>query len=201
MLRLPKNAAVAVANPLVDRATRPPLAECQPEVAVTRLVQDPLPSNAVFACVAIGANLGDAAATVKQAMQTLQQLADTSVVKCSSLYRTAPHEAQGPDFINAAVLLRTHLAPLALLHALQAIEHQQGRERPYKNAPRTLDLDLIFYGDVQLQTPELTLPHPRWHSRAFVLHPLADIWPERVSAAMLQAVADQAIEKVTHPLT
>jgi 2-amino-4-hydroxy-6-hydroxymethyldihydropteridine diphosphokinase len=168
---------------------------------VTRLVQDPLPSNAVFACVAIGANLGDAATTVMQAMQTLQQLADTSVVKCSSLYRTAPHEAQGPDFINAAVLLRTHLAPLALLHALQAIENQQGRERPYKNAPRTLDLDLIFYGDVQLQTSELTLPHPRWHNRAFVLHPLADIWPERVSAAMLQAVADQAIEKVTHPQT
>ncbi len=167
---------------------------------MTRLVHDLLPSNAVLACVAIGANLGDAAATVKQAMQTLQQLADTSVVKCSSLYRTAPHEAQGPDFINAAVLLRTHLAPLALLHALQAIEHQQGRERPYKNAPRTLDLDLIFYGDVQLQTPELTLPHPRWHTRAFVLHPLADISPERVSAAMLQAVADQAIEKVTHLL-
>ncbi len=168
---------------------------------MTHLVQDPLPSNAVFACVAIGANLGDAAATVMQAMQTLQQLADTSVVKCSSLYRTAPHEAQGPDFINAAVLLQTHLTPLALLHALQAIEQQEGRERPYKNAPRTLDLDLIFYGDVQLQTPELTLPHPRWHNRAFVLHPLADIWPERVSAAMLQAVADQAIEKVTHPLT
>ncbi len=168
---------------------------------MTHLVQDPLPSNAVFACVAIGANLGDAATTVLRAMQTLGQLADTSVVKCSSLYRTAPHEAQGPDFINAAVLLQTHLTPLALLHALQAIEQQEGRERPYKNAPRTLDLDLIFYGDVQLQTPELTLPHPRWHSRAFVLHPLADIWPERVSAAMLQALADQAIEKVTHPLT
>ncbi len=167
---------------------------------MTRLVQDSLPSNAELACVAIGANLGDAEAAVMQAMQTLQQLADTSVVKCSSLYRTAPHEAQGPDFINAAVLLRTHLAPHALLHALQAIEHQQGRERPYKNAPRTLDLDLIFYGDVQLQTPELTLPHPRWHTRAFVLHPLADISPERVSAAMLQAVADQAIEKVTHLL-
>ncbi len=99
------------------------------------------------------------------------------------------------------MLLQTHLTPLALLHALQAIEQQEGRERPYKNAPRTLDLDLIFYGDVQLQTPELTLPHPRWHNRAFVLHPLADIWPERVSAAMLQALADQAIEKVTHPLT
>ena len=166
---------------------------------MTRLMQDPLPSNAVLACVAIGANLGDAAATVMQAMQTLQQLADTTVVERSSLYRTAPHEAHGPDFINAAVLLRTHLAPLELLHALQAIEHQQGRERPYKNAPRTLDLDLIFYGDVQLQTPELTLPHPRWHSRAFVLHPLTDIWPERVSADLLKAVFDQDIEKISDP--
>jgi 2-amino-4-hydroxy-6-hydroxymethyldihydropteridine diphosphokinase len=163
---------------------------------VSSFVQDPSQAKAVFACVAIGANLGEAASTVMQAMQTLQQLSETTVIKRSSLYRTAPYEAQGPDFINAAVLLQTHLAPLDLLHALQAIEIQQGRERPYKNAPRTLDLDLIFYGDVQIQTPELTLPHPRWQERAFVLYPLADIWPERVSAALLQAVAAQSIEKL-----
>ena len=166
---------------------------------MTGPVPDSAPNNAAKACVAIGANLGDAAATVLRAMQMLGQLADTSVVKCSSLYRTAPHEAQGPDFINAAVVLQTHLTPLALLHALQAIEQQEGRERPYKNAPRTLDLDLIFYGDVQLLTPELTLPHPRWFTRAFVLHPLAEIWPDRVSAAMLQAVVDQDIEKIISP--
>ena len=166
---------------------------------MTGPVPDSAPNNAAKACVAIGANLGDAAATVLRAMQMLGQLADTSVVKCSSLYRTAPHEAQGPDFINAAVVLQTHLTPLALLHALQAIEQQEGRERPYKNAPRTLDLDLIFYGDVQLLTPELTLPHPRWSTRAFVLHPLAEIWPDRVSAAMLQAVVDQDTEKIISP--
>lgn len=152
----------------------------------------------VLAVVAIGANLGDAQATVVQAMQALSQLPQTSVCQRSSLYRSAPHEAQGPDFINAAVLLRTQLTPLALLQALQALEDREGRERPYKNAPRTLDLDLIFHGDVQMNTPELTLPHPRWSSRAFVLYPLAEIWPERVSADMLQAVAAQAIEKLTN---
>lgn len=168
---------------------------------MSSLVQDPSHPNAVFACVALGANLGDAASTVMQAMQTLQQLPDTTVIQRSSLYRTAPFEAQGPDFINAAVLLRTRLAPLELLHALQAIEIEQGRERPYPNAPRTLDLDLIIYGDVQIQTAELTLPHPRWQERAFVLYPLADIWPDRVSAELLEAVADQAIEKLAnqHP--
>lgn len=158
--------------------------------------QAPSQAKSVLACVAIGANLGDARRTVTLAMKSLQQLANTTVIKRSSLYRTTPYEAQGPDFINAAVLLQTHLAPLVLLHELQAIEIQQGRQRPYKNAPRTLDLDLIFYGDAHMQTQELTLPHPRWQERAFVLHPLADIWPERVSAESLQAVADQPIERL-----
>ena len=92
--------------------------------------------------------------------------------------------------------MQTQLSPLALLHALQALELQSGRERPYKNAPRTLDLDLIFYGDVALSTPELTLPHPRWHERAFVLQPLAEVWPERVSTELLDAVQDQAIHRM-----
>jgi 2-amino-4-hydroxy-6-hydroxymethyldihydropteridine diphosphokinase len=85
---------------------------------------------------------------------------------------------------------------LALLHALQALELQSGRERPYKNAPRTLDLDIIFYGDVSLDTPELTLPHPRWHERAFVLQPLAEVLPERVTAAQLAAVQGQTIQRM-----
>jgi 2-amino-4-hydroxy-6-hydroxymethyldihydropteridine diphosphokinase len=118
-------------------------------------------------------------------------------VRVSSLYRSAPYEAQGPDFINAVALLSTHLAPLALLHALQDLEQQSGRERPYKNAPRTLDLDLIFYGDVVLASAELTLPHPRWHERAFVLHPLAEIWPQRVSVSQLTAVEGQVIQRMT----
>jgi 2-amino-4-hydroxy-6-hydroxymethyldihydropteridine diphosphokinase len=150
----------------------------------------------VMACVALGANLGDAVATVQQALRNVAGLPETQLLKASSLYRSAPYEAQGPDFINAVVLLQTQLSPLVLLHALQALELQSGRERPYKNAPRTLDLDLIFYGDVALSTPELTLPHARWHERAFVLQPLAEVWPERVSTELLDAVQDQAIHRM-----
>ena len=157
-----------------------------------------MPVSPVVACVALGANLGDAVATVQQALRDVAGLPQTQLLKASSLYRSAPYEAQGPDFINAVALLQTQLSPLALLHALQALEQQSGRERPYKNAPRTLDLDVIFHGDVSLQTPELTLPHPRWHERAFVLRPLAEVWPERVSAAQLAAVQDQPIARI-HP--
>ena len=153
-------------------------------------------TSPVVACVALGANLGDAVATVQQALRDVAGLPDTQLVKASSLYRSAPYEAQGPDFINAVALVHTQLSPLELLHALQALELQSGRERPFKNAPRTLDLDLIFYGDVTLNTSELTLPHPRWHERAFVLLPLAEVWPERVSAAQLAAVQDQAIRRL-----
>ena len=150
----------------------------------------------VLACVAVGANLGDAVRTVQQALQDLGRLPHTQLEKTSSLYRTAPHEAKGPDFINAVALVRTELSSLQLLHALQDLEQQQGRQRPYKNAPRTLDLDLIFYADQTLQTAELTLPHPRWQERAFVLHPLAEVWPQRVSADLLQAVQGQVIERL-----
>ena len=150
----------------------------------------------VMACVALGANLGDAVATVQQALRDVAGLPETQLFKASSLYRSAPYEAQGPDFINGVVLVQTQLSPLALLHALQALELQSGRERPYKNAPRTLDLDIIFYADLVLATPELTLPHPRWHERAFVLQPLAEVLPGRVSAAQLTAVQGQAIERI-----
>ena len=153
-------------------------------------------TSPVMACVAFGANLGDAVATVQQALRAVASLPQTQLVSASSLYRSAPYEAQGPDFINAVALVQTQLTPLELLHALQALELQSGRERPYTNAPRTLDLDVIFYGDVVLTTPELTLPHPRWHERAFVLQPLAEIWPERVSAAQLAAVQDQDIHRM-----
>jgi len=150
----------------------------------------------VMACVALGANLGDAVATVQQALRDVLALPETQLFKASSLYRSAPYEAQGPDFINAVALVHTQLSPLELLHVLQALELQSGRERPYKNAPRTLDLDLIFYGDVTLATPELTVPHPRWHERAFVLHPLVEVWPERVSNLQLLAVQDQPIQRI-----
>ena len=149
-----------------------------------------------MACVALGANLGDAVTTVQQALRDVAGLPEAQLFKASSLYRSAPYEAQGPDFINAVALVQTQLSPLALLHALQSLELQSGRERPFKNAPRTLDLDIIFYGDLLLNTPELTLPQPRWHERAFLLQPLAEVWPERVSAVQLVAVQHQAIQRM-----
>ena len=147
-------------------------------------------------CVALGANLGDAAGTVRQALMDLDRLPDTSVLRASSLYRTAPHEASGPDFINAVALVDSTLSPQMLLTALQALELRAGRERPYRNAPRTLDLDLIFYGNEVLQTPTLTLPHPRWQERAFVLVPLMEVCPQCVNAEMLARVKGQPIERL-----
>ena len=150
----------------------------------------------VRAYVAIGANLGDAKATVLQAIDALDALPQTRVAARSSLYRSAPFEASGPDFINAVAALDTGLGAHALLDAMQQLELQAGRERPYRNAPRTLDLDLLQHGDGALDTPTLTLPHPRMHERAFVLRPLAEIAPALVTPAQLDAVAGQAIERL-----
>ena len=148
------------------------------------------------AYVAIGANLGDARQTVRQAIEALNALPQSRVTAQSSLYRTAPHEATGPDFINAVVALETSLEPLALLAELQAAELRAGRERPYRHAPRTLDLDLLSFGDQVIDTPTLTLPHPRMRQRAFVLVPLAEIAPDQVSTEQLAAVAGQAIQRL-----
>ena len=150
----------------------------------------------VTAYVALGANLGEARAAVLQALQALASVSGTQVTGRSALYRTAPHEAQGPDFINAVARIDTRLTAPDLLDALQAIENQAGRLRPYVNAPRSLDLDLLFYGDAQMHSPRLTLPHSRWSERAFVLYPLADVWPQRVSPQDLTRVAGQAIERL-----
>ena len=149
--------------------------------------------EAVTAFVALGANLGDAQASVRQALADLNRLPETRVLARSRLYRTAPHEAQGPDFINAVAKLDTRLSAPDLLAQLQALELAAGRERPYRNAPRTLDLDLLLYGDARIDSPQLTLPHPRMHERAFVLRPLADVAPDRVGPLALAAVQDQAI--------
>ncbi len=152
------------------------------------------------AYIALGANLGDARATLTQAIQHLASLPKTELLRASSLYRTAPIDASGPDFINAVALVRTQLKPHELLAALQAQENAQGRLRPYRNAPRTLDLDIVCMfgseGEVRMNDATLTLPHPRMQERAFVLVPLAEIAPELVSAAQLSAVADQSISRV-----
>jgi 2-amino-4-hydroxy-6-hydroxymethyldihydropteridine diphosphokinase len=127
--------------------------------------------------VALGANLGDRQGTLRLARQALGELTGTRVVACSHLYRTAPVQAVGQDFLNAVVELRTALSPRELLSALQGIEDAHGRLRPYPNAPRTLDLDLLLYGHRQSDALELTLPHPRLHLRGFVLAPLLELAP------------------------
>ncbi len=133
----------------------------------------------IRAYVALGANLGHPAATVRAALAALSGIPEATLVAASSLYRTAPlglkHQ---PDFINAVAAVDTTLAPLALLEALFAIEARFGRSRSVKNAPRTLDLDLLLYGESRLDEARLTLPHPRMHERAFVLVPLAELAPE-----------------------
>jgi 2-amino-4-hydroxy-6-hydroxymethyldihydropteridine diphosphokinase len=132
----------------------------------------------VRAFVALGSNLQDPAAQVTRAFDELAALPATRLVKRSSLYRTAPVSYDNqPDFINAAAEVETDLDPLSLLRALLALETSHGRERPFPNAPRVLDLDLLFYDELVMQTPELTLPHPRLHERGFVLFPLAEIAP------------------------
>jgi len=148
----------------------------------------------VSACIALGANLGDARLTVLQAIQDIGCLPGCLVKAVSRLYRTAPHEARGPDFVNAVVRIDTRLTAPALLQALQALEHAAGRERPYVNAPRTLDLDVLLYGQGQIHSPLLTVPHPRMMDRAFVLRPLADVLPGFVQLQDLQRVQDQPID-------
>ncbi len=150
----------------------------------------PEPGHAVQrAWVGIGANLGDATATVSAALAALASVPGCTLVHSSPRYRSAPVDAGGPDFINAVAALDTMLAPLALLAALQAIEQHFGRQRPYPNAPRTLDLDLLLHGQTVLQSATLTLPHPRLHQRAFVLQPLLDLAPT-LAAPGLGALAD-----------
>ncbi len=153
----------------------------------------------VRAYVGIGANLGDAAQTVRAAAERLHLL---GLRRLSSLYRSAPVDAAGPDFVNAVAELDTPLPPLALLHELQAIEQDFGRERPYRNAPRTLDLDLLLHGEERLAGEPLTLPHPRLHQRAFVLRPLLELAPGLVVLGLgalvdhLPAVAGQRLERM-----
>lgn len=156
------------------------------------------PPAVVTAYVALGANLGDAQAAVARAIRDLGGLPQTQLVRASSLYRTAPVDSSGPDYINAVAELRTALAPQELLARLQQLEQEAGRERPWHNAPRTLDLDILLYDDLRLDSPALTLPHPRMQARAFVLVPLAEIAPDRVTAAQLQAVNSQEITRLSH---
>jgi 2-amino-4-hydroxy-6-hydroxymethyldihydropteridine diphosphokinase len=142
--------------------------------------------------VGIGANLGDARATVQAAFDALDRLPRTRCVARSSLWASAPVDAQGPDYVNAVAELRSALEPEALLAELLALEQRFGRERPARNAPRTLDLDLLHHGQRRVDTPALTLPHPRAHLRAFVALPLRELAPELVA----QVPQGQRVDKL-----
>lgn len=128
------------------------------------------------AYIGIGTNIGDRLNNIENAVKSLGLLPGTQVTKVSSVYETEPWGyADQDDFLNACVEVETNLSPKAVLGACLGIEAAYGRERPFKNAPRILDIDLLLYEDVTIDEPELILPHPRMHERAFVLIPLKDI--------------------------
>jgi 2-amino-4-hydroxy-6-hydroxymethyldihydropteridine diphosphokinase len=172
--------------------------------AMNDAISDLTPDTAkeVVAYIGIGANLGDARASVQQALAGLAQLPATKLLRQSALYRSAPFEADGDDYINAVAAISTALPPLQLLAALQAIEQAFGRKRPYFHAPRTLDLDLLLYGDQCIAAPTLTVPHPGITLRAFVLLPLLEIAPSLVIPAagpaqqFSAALSGQRIERL-----
>lgn len=159
-------------------------------------------SAPVICYIGIGANLGDARGQVQHAIVQLGKLPDTRLVAQSSLFCSAPVDAGGDDYVNAVVQLQTRLSAQELLTALQAIELAGGRERSYRNAPRTLDLDLLLYGEQILASDTLTVPHPRMTQRAFVLIPLLQIDPfivipgQGAAHQFVPSVADQAIRKI-----
>jgi 2-amino-4-hydroxy-6-hydroxymethyldihydropteridine diphosphokinase len=150
----------------------------------------------VTAYVGLGANLGDPVQAVLDAITRIAELPHTSVIRESSLYRTAPIESTGPHYINAVVEISTSLPAPELLEGLQEIEAEAGRQRPYRNSPRTLDLDLLLYGNDRIDTADLQVPHPRMNERAFVLVPLAEIASHLVSADQLAAVAGQELTPI-----
>ena len=156
-----------------------------------------------LAYIGIGGNLGDALATVNQAIAQLGQLPHTSLHAQSQRYRSAPIDSSGDDYVNAVAAVSTALTAQELLTALQGLELSHGRLRPYHNAPRTLDLDLLLYGDQCINDANLSVPHPRMTQRAFVLLPLLEIAPEidipgfGPAQNALAAVATQAIHAIS----
>ncbi len=162
----------------------------------------PAKATPVNAYIALGANLGATlqanAQTIRDAIQAIHTLPNVQVTKQSSLYQTAAIESptdtpKSPDYINAVIEILCTKPAYLLLEQLQKIEQAAGRKRPYKNAPRTLDLDILLYGDEKINTETLTVPHPRMWQRAFVLVPLAEIAPQLVSAWQLKKVRAQQI--------
>lgn len=152
------------------------------------------PRCEVTAYIGLGANLGDPEQAVRSAILQLRVAPGLRLMQASSLYRSAPVDSSGPDYINAVAEIATTLTAPALLAALQAIEQAAGRARPYFNAPRTLDMDLLLFGSARVASAFLTVPHPRMWARAFVLRPLHELAPGWVSTEALHAVADQVCD-------
>lgn len=156
-----------------------------------------------LAFIGIGANLGDARQALKDAIVCLAQQVGITVVARSSFYRTAPVDATGDDYFNAVVKIETSFTAPQLLRICHHIEDQFGRERPFQNAPRTLDLDLLLFGTDAINTETLTVPHPRITERAFVLVPLLELDPALEipghgrAAGYLPGVQGQRIEKLS----
>ncbi len=153
--------------------------------------------------IGLGSNLGESVAQLRQALIDLDQLPGTRVLSQSSFYRSAPVGfLDQPDFVNAAAKLSTSLTPQQLLAELLKIERRYGRERTFANAPRTLDLDVLLYGELHIDESALTVPHPQMHKRAFVLQPLLEIAPDCVIPAIgsarqaMQGCLDQVLEKL-----
>lgn len=142
--------------------------------------------------IGLGSNLGESENTLQLALNELAAHPAIHHIRCSRFYRSSPVDSSGPDYVNAVARLETGLDALSLLHFLQSIENKYGRERPYINAPRTLDLDILLFNREVNNSSELTLPHPRMHERAFVLLPLQELAPELVlQQGSLQALLDQ----------
>lgn len=144
----------------------------------------------VLAAIALGSNLGDSLTILESALVTLGQVPGIEVVVRSPWYQTAPIGPPQPDYLNGCALLRVELLPHKLLETLLQVESQFGRVRQERWGARSLDLDLLLFDDLILETPTLTLPHPRLHERAFVLVPLADIAPDWVEPVSQKAIAE-----------
>lgn len=151
------------------------------------------------AYIGLGANLGDARATLLQAADELGRTLGVEMLALSRLYSSAPIDSSGPDYVNAVAAIDTGLTAQELLAALQAIERQHGRQRPYRNAPRTLDLDLLLYGAQHIDETDLIVPHPRMHERAFVLLPLRELAPGlRLEQGSLDELIERCADQVLH---
>lgn len=165
--------------------------------------RETMTKSAVIAYIGIGSNLGDSLSVVQETLQELAQLPHSTLLAQSRPYRSAPIDAGGDHYINAIAQLHTTLTPHVLLAALQALEQAHGRQRPYRNAPRTLDLDILLYGEQIIHDAILSVPHPRMTQRAFVLIPLLEIAPTITipgvgsAQSLCAAVADQTLEIIS----